>query len=141
FPGVPVVTAGIAPGDDAVPLGERAVEVAGELGLEACFLGSTDLTHYGPGYGFTPRGTGPASVVWVRDENDRRIIDRFLGLRPEEVIHEALHHRNACCPGAAAAAVAAGRRAGAEQARLVHYCNSYELAPDSSFVGYAGVVF
>jgi hypothetical protein len=141
FPEARVVAAGIAPGDAAVALGERAVQVAGELGEPACFLGSTDLTHYGPGYGFTPRGTGPAAVGWVRGENDRRIIDRFLSLRPEEVILEALHHRNACCPGAAAAALAAGRRSGADRGHLVHYCTSYDLAPDSSFVGYAGVVF
>ncbi len=140
FPDVPVVTAGIAPGAAAVALGEKAALLAGELGAKACFLGSTDLTHYGPGYGFTPRGTGPGSVEWVRGENDRRIIDRFLGVQPEEVIQEALSRRNACCPGAAAAVLAACRQEGSSRGFLVDYTTSHDIAPDVNFVGYAGVV-
>jgi hypothetical protein len=141
FPDVPLVAAGVAPGDSAARLGERACEVARDLGLEPCFLGSTDLTHYGPNYGFTPRGTGPESVRWVEEENDRRIIELMTSLAPGAVITEGLASRSCCCPGAVAAAMAGSGRTGSREGLLVQYSTSLRTVPDSSFVGYAGVVF
>jgi AmmeMemoRadiSam system protein B len=140
FPDVSVVTAGIAPGD-AEQAGERAASIAREMGLRPLFIGSTDLTHYGPNYGFAPHGTGFESVTWVKEENDRRIVDAFLAMEPRRIIEEALRSRNACCPGAAAAAVAGARRSGAREGCLLEYTTSYDVMPGSSFVGYAGVVF
>ena len=56
-------------------------------------------------------------------------------------MHTALSSHNACCPGAAAAAIAAIRRGGVERGFLVDYTTSYDRHPDSSFVGYAGVIY
>jgi AmmeMemoRadiSam system protein B len=141
FPEATVVTIGASPGSNAFAIGEKAAQISKELGLESRFIGSTDLTHYGPNYGFTPQGTGPKSVRWVKEENDRRIIEAFLRLDFQGVLREALASRNACCPGAACAAIAAAKSLGTEKGELVHYTTSYDIHPDSSFVGYAGVVY
>jgi len=141
FPDAEIVTLGVSPDERALSIGERAHEIALELGAYPCFIGSTDLTHYGPNYGFTPQGTGSQSVRWVREHNDREIVDAFIQAVPREVISKALASHNACCPGAAAAAIAAVRRGGAQRGYLVDYTTSYERHPDSSFVGYAGVLF
>jgi len=141
FPDARVVAAGIAPNRTAVEIGEKAAGFADELGIEACFIGSTDLTHYGPNYGFTKHGTGEKSVAWVKEENDRRIIEAFISADPLHVIDEALTSHNACCPGAAAAAIAGARNRGVKSGTLVQYTTSYDRHPDSSFVGYAGVVY
>jgi AmmeMemoRadiSam system protein B len=141
FPDASVVVIGAAPTDRAIKIGEKAARIAKELGLDACFIGSTDLTHYGPNYGFTPMGTGKKSVQWVKDVNDKRIIDAFVRAEPQHVIKEALASHNACCPGAAGAAIAGVNGSGVKSGTLANYTTSYDIHPDLSFVGYAGVVY
>jgi AmmeMemoRadiSam system protein B len=88
-----------------------------------------------------PQGSGKKALDWVRQENDRRLIDALLAMAPQQVIAEGLEHLNACCAGAAAATLAGVRQMGARHARLVEYATSYDVSPGDSFVGYAGVVF
>ena len=48
----------VPPVSEARQIGEAVGRIlAAEQRLAVC-IGSTDLTHYGPGYGFTPRGRG-----------------------------------------------------------------------------------
>ena len=37
---------------------------ASRLTIDA-IIGTTDLTHYGPDYGFTPQGMGPKANAWA----------------------------------------------------------------------------
>jgi AmmeMemoRadiSam system protein B len=141
FPDAAVVTIGVAPSPRAPAIGARCAELAVELGLSACFIGSTDLTHYGPNYGFMPKGVGPGSDKWVKEENDRAFVEALLAGDPERVLKEAERSKNACCPGGAAAAVSAAVRSGGKKGFLVGYTTSYDIHPDNSFVGYAGVVY
>jgi AmmeMemoRadiSam system protein B len=141
FPEAEILSMGVSPDERALQIGETAFELARELGKTPCFIGSTDLTHYGPNYGFMPRGIGIQSVKWVKEHNDREIVDTFLQARPDQVIEKALSAHSACCPGAAAAAIAAVKRGGADRGVLIDYTTSYDRHPDSSFVGYAGVLF
>ena len=106
-----------------------------------CFVGSTDLTHYGPNYGFTSRGQGADAVQWVREVNDRGFLDQLLARNPEGTIDHAAEHRSACCSGAVAATIAARDAFGqGPEPRLVDHYLSHDIQPSSSFVGYAGVV-
>jgi AmmeMemoRadiSam system protein B len=141
FPGVSVVAAGISPDEGAVHAGGKAARMSRELNLKPVFVGSTDLTHYGPNYGFTPYGTGREGLAWVVEENDRRMVDAFIAMDGGRVIEHALGMRSACCPGAAAAVISGAREAGAREGTLVEYATSYDVMPGSSFVGYAGVVY
>ncbi|UCB46961.1 MAG: AmmeMemoRadiSam system protein B [Spirochaetota bacterium] len=141
FPEASIVTVGVSPTERATAIGEKAEEISKKLGLNSCYIGSTDLTHYGPNYAFAPQGTGPESVSWVRDKNDKMIVESFLNADADKVISQALSSKNACCPGAATAAIAASKKAGCERGILVTYTTSYDVHPDSSFVGYAGVVY
>ncbi|MDI6687129.1 MAG: AmmeMemoRadiSam system protein B [Desulfobacterales bacterium] len=136
-----IVPIGVPPADDSFEIGEAAAEIASKLGLKAKVIGSTDLTHYGINYGFVSKGTGPASVDWVRKENDRRIIDIMLTMDSSAVIKEAISHQNACCSGAAATAIAAAKKLGAKHAESIAYATSYDKSPGKSFVGYTGIVF
>jgi MEMO1 family protein len=132
---------GVPPAPFALKLGEAVAEIAEKKGLRLMVIGSTDLTHYGPNYGLMSKGTGPAALNWVRDENDKRVIEAMVALQPEEVIKQGLANRNACCSGAAAAAISAGVRAGAQKGECLTYATSADKSPGSSFVGYVGVVF
>jgi AmmeMemoRadiSam system protein B len=141
FPEASIVTVGVSPSEHAVKVGERAAAITQELGESGCFIGSTDLTHYGPNYAFTPHGTGKESVQWVREKNDKEVVDLFLKADWGGALRSALSKQNACCPGAAVAAIAAVKKMGAEKGVLVQYTTSYDVHPDYSFVGYAGVVY
>ncbi len=136
-----IIPIGVPPVRDSLQIGRAAVEIATQKGLNLKVIGSTDLTHYGFNYGFVPQGTGPRAIKWVRDENDKRIIDTMLSLDAEKVIEEGLTHQNSCCAGAAATAITAGRALGADSAELLAYANSHEKSPGDSFVGYAGIIF
>lgn len=141
FDGAKVLTIGPPADAAAVEIGKTLVHEAQALGLDLKIIGSTDLTHYGPNFSFTPAGSGRSAYEWVRDKNDRQVIEKMLALDAKGVIEEALAHHNACCPGAAAAAIAAANALGAGNSDLLGYSSSYEINPGSTFVGYTGVVY
>ncbi len=111
------------------------------------FIGSTDLTHYGPHYGFTPMGIGAEALGWASRVNDRQFIELALALEPERLLANALESGNACGPGAAAAALAAAQRLGAQKGVLLAHTNSNDVmlremgTARSDSVGYAAIVF
>lgn len=125
----------------AVILGREIAGLAREEGISLLAIGSTDLTHYGPNYGFVSRGTGPSALKWVKNENDRGWIDLALKMDEEGLLKHALEHDSACSGGAAASAIASCKVLGAEKGTLVDYYTSYDVMPDDSFVGYAGIVY
>lgn len=141
FPDARIITVGVAPDRECLEIGRRSVQLAKEMGLKVKVVGSTDLTHYGPNYLFSPEGKGEMALRWVREENDRKAIDLMVGMDPEGLIQEALKSRNACCPGGAAASIAAAKELGAEEGECIIYATSHDVHRDDSFVGYAGVVY
>jgi len=141
FPQAKLVVLAAPPRAESLDLARSAVRLAREMGRTLAVVGSTDLTHYGPNYGWAPHGQGDRALQWVREENDRRFIDVACRLEPTAMLEEALERSNACCPGAAAAAVAAGLELGATAGELLRYSTSADVRPDASFVGYAAIVF
>lgn len=136
-----IVPIGVPPTQKSLEIGKAVADISQRLDLQVKVIGSTDLTHYGMNYGFVSRGTGPAALDWVRNENDRRVIEAMLAMDPDKVISEALANQNACCSGAAATAIAAAKQLGADKAETIAYATSYDKSPGDSFVGYAGIVF
>lgn len=141
FGDVKIVCIGVPPSESAVTAGIHAVRSARKLGRSIKVISSTDLTHYGPNYGFHPKGRGMDAVEWVKKQNDAGFIVKACSLDPDTIIKEALYNQNACCPGAAAAFAAASRENGlGGPANLVDYFTSYDIIPSDSFVGYAGII-
>lgn len=136
-----VVAMGVPPTAETLTVARSVVDIAGDLDLSIVVVGSTDLTHYGPNYGFTSHGRGSQALEWVRKNNDRRVIDAMLRLDPQAVIAESLANSSACCSGAAAAAITAGKALGAARAEELVYATSYDKSPGESFVGYVGILF
>ncbi|MFP3867590.1 MAG: AmmeMemoRadiSam system protein B [Desulfobacteraceae bacterium] len=124
----------------ALELGRAVAEVTQNLNLSLMAFGSADLTHYGPNYGWAPKGYGAAAVQWVKEVNDKYFIDQALALNAEGVLQAAARDNSSCSAGAVAAAITAAQALGATQARLVDYYTSYDIRPGDSFVGYAGIV-
>jgi len=141
FKDVRVVAMGVPPTQETLALAESVVNFSRNLGLSIAVIGSTDLTHYGPNYGFAPKGYGSGALNWVRDENDRSVIEAMLRMDPQAILREGVKKSNACCCGAAAAAITAGKALGAKKAEELIYATSYDKSPGDSFVGYVGIVF
>ena len=141
FPEVKILPMGVPPTMASLEIGKKVGEMAETMGRKILLLGSTDLTHYGHNYGYTPRGTGTEAVQWVKNENDRRVIQLMLKMDAQGVIEESLRNYNACCSGAAATAIAGAKRLGAREGLELFYSTSYDIRADSSFVGYVGIVF
>ena len=125
----------------AETLGREAAEVAKKAGISIVAIGSTDLTHYGPNYGFLSKGIGPASVKWVKEENDKGFIECALKMDAPGLLKHALENDSACSGGAALSAMGTSKALGAEKGILLDYYTSYDIMPDDSFVGYAGILY
>ena len=121
-------------------LAQGVLTAAQRRGRKLAILGSTDLTHYGPNYGWSPRGVGPEAERWVLEENDPAFLQAVGSLNAETIVAEGLAHQNACCPGAVAAAVECAVSLGASAAHLLRHTSSLEQHRSSSFVGYAGML-
>lgn len=147
FPDARILPLIVPPHEAAIALGEAAAETALESGENVVYIGSTDLTHYGPRYGFTPMGPGGRGLQWASEVNDRAFIDLALAVEPEALLSGAIEKGNACGPGAASATVAAARKLGLTRGHLLAYTNSYDVMLDkmgvtsSDSVGYAAMLF
>ena len=141
FPKSKIVVCGVAPSSFASKIGATAVEKAKGLGRQIRVIGSTDMTHYGPDFGFTPAGIGKKAVEWVTKENDRNGVKAMREMDEQRIIAQGLDHKSMCCAGAATATVAACKKMGAVKAIELDYATSFEKSGSDSFVGYAGLVY
>jgi AmmeMemoRadiSam system protein B len=148
FPGAKIVPILVPPTEQAVELGTRVGEIIEKQeDKKIVCIGSTDLTHYGPRYGFAPMGSGKHALEWAKNVNDKKFIDLALNLKPVELLATAVRDGNACGPGAAAATVAAAKRLGCERGLLLGHTTSNEImlekmgTTSADAVGYAGIVF
>jgi len=123
--------------------GKTIVQTAAKLNRKINVLASTDLTHYGRNYGFSPHGTGISALRWVRETNDANFIRAVTAGQGGEVLLRAERDSSACSAGAVLGALGFAEEAGLGNARLLEYATSADVlgeTPDS-FVGYAAFAF
>jgi len=121
----------------------KAIATAGKAAGTIAVLASTDLTHYGPNYHFTPHGIGPEALRWMREVNDRQFIDAVESGDPAAVLERTETDSSSCSAGAVLGAMGFAAAQNLGPARLLQYGTSAgegEEIPDS-FVGYAAIVF
>ncbi len=133
--------------DEAAAIGRTVARQVAREKLDAVYLASSDLTHYGPDFSFAPAGAGEQGLKWAKD-NDRRLLDVVAAMRIEAVVPEVRSRANACGGGAIAAMLAACREQDAAgDVRILRHETSDDVmqrvAPEQrsdNAVGYAGVV-
>lgn len=142
-PDAAIVPIAVPPGPSAVRVGEVLGDVVKETEKRAVVVASSDLTHYGMGYGLPDRGSPRDAKTWMT-ENDRRIIRLIEALDAEAMVPEAERNHNACGAGAIAAATSAARALGATSGRVLEYTTSADVMQErytDRAVGYVGIVF
>ncbi len=136
----------VPPTPQAAAVGKQVAAAVGEITPRPLIVGSTDLTHYGPRYGVTAAGIGPAGVEWAM-RNDRQLLAMIEAMYAEQIVAETSRQHSACGGGAIAATIAACAALGAATGTVLRHTNSCETLrayyPDdtSNSVGYASVVF
>ncbi len=145
WPEAVILPVEVPPLENAVTIGQRTAREVLRSNLRAVYLASSDLTHYGPNYRFTPAGVGPAAMRWAK-ENDQRLLQLVTDMQAEHIVPQVRARLNACGAGAIAAMLAACREHGATHGRLLRHANSYETLsairprPATDAVGYAAMV-
>jgi len=136
--------------DEAAAIGRRVARLIDVMNVDAVYLASSDLTHYGPDFRFVPAGVGDAALQWAKD-NDRRLLDVVSAMAVESVVPEVRDRANACGGGAIAAMLAACQEqnvsGAAGDVTILRHQTSDEVlqrvAPNErsdNAVGYAAVV-
>ena len=126
----------------AYKAGAELDKVANELGRKISVIGSTDLTHYGSNYGFSPKGSGAAALDWVKNTNDAAFINAVLANDPKEVLRLAAKDHSSCSAGAVVGAMGFINSIGGKTATLLEYDTSASAMNGEipeSFVGYAAI--
>jgi AmmeMemoRadiSam system protein B len=120
--------------------GKAIAAAAKGLGRNIAVLASTDLTHYGPNYGYAPKGLGQQALNWVKEVNDKNFIKAVEAGDPKAALEKAEADLSSCSAGAVLGAMGYASAVNAGPARLLEYGTSADAAgaaiPDS-FVGYA----
>jgi len=142
FPQAELLPIRVPPSGIAVELGRALGDYLADHAPDAVVVASTDLTHYGPGYGFEPHGRGEAALRWVKEENDPAFMSAVGRGEAREVLETARLYRNACSPGAVAAAMEIAAQ-GRKRFEAIGYASSADIGPrdKENFVGYMGGVF
>lgn len=145
FPGAKILPIAWPPVGNSYEIGLALAETLKKSGKKFQVIASTDLTHYGPGYGFMPAGSGPEAKRWVKEVNDGKLLELILYLKGEEIIPYVRESQSACGAGGVTAAVAQAKAAGVTEGTLLEYITSSDRMPpryrSENFVCYAGVCF
>ncbi|MDR0443053.1 MAG: AmmeMemoRadiSam system protein B [Treponema sp.] len=123
--------------------GKAIAEAAKKLNRKINILASTDLTHYGRNYGFSPRGAGEAALKWVKEVNDPEFLNAVQSGDAARTLSCAERGQSSCSPGAVLGAMGFAEAKGLGRAKLLEYATSADVQggiPDS-FVGYAAMAF
>jgi len=128
--------------------GKILADTAVRLDKRIVVLSSTDLTHYGRNYGFSPRGMGKPALEWVKKSNDAAFINAILAGDASFTLKRAEADSSACSAGAVLGALGFASLKG-KKAKLLEYSTSAEVTGDAiddddipdSFVGYAAISF
>ncbi len=145
FPNAQILPIEVPANEIAEQIGTQTARQIQSAGLNAVFLASSDLTHYGPDYRFTPAGVGPQALQWAK-ENDQRLLRLITDFKPDKIVPETQSRMNACGGGAIAAMLSACREFGATRGQVLRHANSCETLakiapqPPINAVGYAGVI-
>jgi AmmeMemoRadiSam system protein B len=126
--------------------GKLLSQIAAKLNKKIAVCGSTDLTHYGRNYGFSPQGYGERALRWVREVNDAVFIKTVESGDSAEVLRRADEDLSSCSAGAVLGAMGFAEAEKLQKARLLAYATSADVNEDEndvpdSFVGYAAFAF
>ncbi len=137
---IPIVPIRVPAGPISLEIAESIVEYSTKKNINTAVLGSTDLTHYGQNYSFSPDDSKNDPLEWVKD-SDSKILQAIIDINTDKILEYAKKNKSACSAGAAAGAALFAKSQGSVKGQLLAYDTSYSKHKSESFVGYGSVVY
>jgi AmmeMemoRadiSam system protein B len=144
FDGIPVSVMRFPPNKKIFEIAEKLFDYITKKKSNILVLSSTDLTHYGFRFNFLPAGVGKKAVSWVKNNNDKKILNEAINLNSSNVLKCAINDSSACCGGSFAFGVHLAKLFNLPYGKIIDYFTSYDIAPEpniTDFVGYGGIIF
>mgnify|MGYP005837015221 FL=1 len=126
---------------ESFAIGKTIAEIAGQQHKNVRVIGSTDLTHYGPNYDYTPHGSGEEAYLWVTQVNDAEFINSVLSMNAEAVLQKANKDFAACSVGAVLGTMGYSEEKKLKKVEKIAYGTSRDIYPSDSFVGYTSIIW
>ena len=138
FPDTKILSLGIMPNNDCFKIADYLLSIIKKQNINFCIVASTDLTHYGKDYGFCNKESTKEALEFVKEENDKKIIDAILNLDEKLILKIAKKYKNACCSGSLACMVSLAKNFTNEKPEVIAYSTSYDKHKSDNFVSYVG---
>jgi AmmeMemoRadiSam system protein B len=122
-------------------IGNKIADVVNKLKRKVLIIASSDFTHYGYMYGYTPFKGKSEKVIKKIKEMDMSVINSIEKLKSEDVLKTCNNKRLTICGyGAIASMLFAAKKLNAKKGELIDYSTSFDLSRNlDAVVGYAGI--
>lgn len=122
-------------------LGEKIAQAAISLDRKIVILASSDFTHHGITYGYTPFGNKVSQVIKGMKDIDMNIAKYIENIMPEKVIDECKDKNLTICGyGCISTMLWAIKKMGAKEGSILKYATSFDVSRDiSAVVGYCAI--
>jgi AmmeMemoRadiSam system protein B len=127
--------------DTCRALGLKIADVAKQLGRKIVVIASSDFTHHGPQYNYTPFGSKPSQILKKMEEVDLAIAKEVSEIMPEKVIEDVqTKDLTICGYGCISSMLWAVRELGAKSGKILSYSTSFEVSRSAdAIVGYCSI--
>jgi len=127
--------------DECKKLAKKIVSAARQLKRKICVIASSDFTHYGKSYGFTPFSGSDEEIKRDIYAIDKKAIEAICKMNSEK-FSEIAGKTTICGASAIVTAIEACKMLGAKKGSLLKYCTSADMSEDyNTAVGYASIKF
>lgn len=104
-------------------------------------LASSDFTHFGTSYGYTPVSGGTGKILDYVEKVDREAAEGIENLSPETFMDVIEKYGTTICGAGPIASMLYSLQDRAEGGELLDYSTSYEVSNDqNAIVGYCGII-
>ncbi|MFP4045514.1 MAG: AmmeMemoRadiSam system protein B [Candidatus Aenigmatarchaeota archaeon] len=124
----------------AQDIGEAIEAATQETAKKFIVLASSDFTHFGRSYGYTPVSGGPSAILDYVEKVDREAGEAIENLSPESFLDTVEKYNATICGTGPIAAMLYALKDKAKGGRILHHSTSYDVSKDkNSIVGYSGI--
>lgn len=123
-------------------IAEKIFKVSKKLNRKILIIASSDFTHYGCRFGYTPYKGTSSQILKKIKEKDLEVIGYIAKLMPDRMLEICREENLTICGfGPIAAMLYTAKLLGAKSGKLLDYSTSFEVSGDlSAIVAYAGIV-
>ncbi len=135
------ISMGLSDIETCKEVGKGIAKSIKNLKKDAVVIASSDLTHYGPMYTFTPVESNKIEDIldWIH-EKDGAIIDSILAL-DEEMLQKVSRDTTGCGVGPITSMLLTVKKLGATRSKLLKYATSFDIQPnEDAIVGYCSII-